>query len=235
MNSTDYEYVGGELELFAEAHNWKSYFSDAVKKYIRGRVLEVGAGLGGTSTFLLNDDVDHLTLLEPDGDNVKVLKEKENDLGVDCEVIQGTTADLGSKKYDAIVYIDVLEHIEHDDKELMKAETLLADNGVIVALSPAHQNLYSPFDKAVGHYRRYNRALVEKHCPDGLEITSNRYLDSIGYFASLANRLLLSQSMPTPAQIKLWDRFFVPASRWVDPCLNYHFGKSLLTTFKKVK
>ena len=36
------EYIGGELELFAEATNWKRYFTSFFGPYIHGDVLEVG-------------------------------------------------------------------------------------------------------------------------------------------------------------------------------------------------
>ena len=54
------------------------------------------------------------------------------------------------------------------------------------------------------------------------------YLDSIGLFASLGNRLLLQSAMPKPSQIAFWDRVLVRMSRLVDPLLGYSAGKSVL-------
>ena len=51
------DYIGNELELFKDAVNWKAYYRSAIEKYIYGDVCEVGAGLGGTTTALLNDTV----------------------------------------------------------------------------------------------------------------------------------------------------------------------------------
>ena len=45
-------YVGDELELFARARNWKRYWSAVVGPYLRGEVLEVGAGLGANTELL---------------------------------------------------------------------------------------------------------------------------------------------------------------------------------------
>ena len=42
-----YHYVGTELTLFAAATNWKAYVGRLLGRYIAGRVLEVGAGIGG--------------------------------------------------------------------------------------------------------------------------------------------------------------------------------------------
>jgi hypothetical protein len=60
------------------------------------------------------------------------------------------------------------------------------------------------------------------------------YLDSVGLLASLGNRLLLSQSMPTAAQIKTWDSVLVPCSRLLDPLLGGTVGKSVLGIWRNV-
>ena len=46
------EYQGKELELFEYAENWKRYFASHMKPYLKGSVLEVGAGIGGTTKVL---------------------------------------------------------------------------------------------------------------------------------------------------------------------------------------
>ena len=45
MNES-FTYPGDELVLFQHATNWKKYFSRQIKPYIKGDVLEVGAGIG---------------------------------------------------------------------------------------------------------------------------------------------------------------------------------------------
>ncbi len=116
-----------------------------------------------------------------------------------------------SESFDTIVYIDVLEHIEDDAGELKLAARRLRRGGRIVVLSPAHQFLYTPFDAAIGHFRRYNRSSLRKISPPGLELEKLFYLDAFGIAASAMNRLLLRQSMPTKAQIETWDKWIVPS------------------------
>jgi hypothetical protein len=43
------KYCGSELELFSMAINWKRYLAATVSRYVRGSVLEVGAGIGGST------------------------------------------------------------------------------------------------------------------------------------------------------------------------------------------
>ena len=70
--------------------------------------------------------------------------------------VAGLIADLPCvPSFDSIVYIDVLEHIKDDSAEIAAATARLRSNGTLVVLSPAHAWLFSAFDAAVGHYRRY--------------------------------------------------------------------------------
>jgi hypothetical protein len=108
----------------------------------------------------------------------------------------------------------------------------LKPGGYLVVLGPAHQWFFSPFDQAIGHYRRYNRASLAALKPQGLTLQRIKYLDSVGLLASLGSRLL-SQKMPTPSQIKLWDQWMVPISRCLDRILNFTIGKSVLGVWVK--
>ncbi|MFO1206718.1 MAG: hypothetical protein U1E63_13500 [Burkholderiales bacterium] len=115
-----------------------------------------------------------------------------------------------------------------------KAAARLSSQGHLIILSPAHQGLYSPFDAAIGHYRRYNRTtLAGLNQRANLKPVSIFYLDSVGLAASFANRALLKSSMPTPAQVHVWDRLMVRLSRIVDPFLLYSVGKTIVGVWQK--
>jgi hypothetical protein len=100
-------------------------------------------------------------------------------------------------------------------------------------LSPAFPLLYSEFDRALGHFRRYTRRSLAAVMPPTLTRRRLEYLDSVGFLASLGNRLLLKQELPTARQIALWDRVMVPASRVVDPVLARGFGRSVLAVYER--
>ena len=54
--STELNYIGDELTIFALAKNWKAYFSAALTPFIRGEVAEPGAGLGTTTLTLCDPE-----------------------------------------------------------------------------------------------------------------------------------------------------------------------------------
>ena len=236
-----FKYQSSELELFLGAKNWKNYFASLLRPHVTGAVLEVGAGIGGTTRVLLDKaSVISWHCLEPDNDMATKLRQKisNGDLPETCKVREGTLEGLkneqGEAIYDAIVYIDVLEHIEHDEAELTQAASLLKLGGRLVVLSPAFGWLYSAFDKAIGHYRRYDRKSIAAIAPPGVEPVKTQYLDSVGLMASLGNRLVLKSDMPSEKQILFWDRYFVPLSRIMDPLFGRWFGRSIIAIWKKV-
>lgn len=228
-----YVYIGHELELFAGAKNWKVYFASVIEPLLGDLVLEAGAGIGTTTTVLNKGRAKAWHLLEPDEAFCQTLQQKieEKQLPSNCRVILGNTSSLQpGGQYDSILYIDVLEHIEADAEEVRRAAALLKPGGRLIILSPAHQGLFSPFDKAIGHYRRYSKKSLAATV--GLDWKPERliYMDSIGYFASLVNNLLLRQSYPTRKQIGFWDKWMVPVSRVVDKWLG--FGKTVVGVWK---
>jgi hypothetical protein len=145
----------------------------------------------------------------------------------------GTTASAELARYDAILYIDVLEHIEDDRGELARAMTLLKDGGYLVVLAPAHQSLYSEFDRAIGHFRRYDASSLTAAGPPSLALERVFYLDSVGMLASFANRAFLKSRQPTPGQIATWDRLMVPLSKVLDPCFGRRLGKSVIAVWRR--
>lgn len=235
LAASPYNYVGGELELFEKAVHWKGYFRRCLRRWVRGRVLEVGAGLGGTTRILCDGRQESWTALEPDAELLVQLRRRQEQqpYPLPIEAVRGDTGDLAGRCFDCVLYIDVLEHIEADAEELRRAADLLAPGGTVVVLSPAHQWLYTPFDRAIGHFRRYTRSSLRALTPASLRLERLFYLDAVGLLASLGNRLLLKQAMPTARQIQVWDRFMVPVSRWLDPLLAYGLGKTVVGVWRR--
>jgi SAM-dependent methyltransferase len=231
-----FHYIGSELDLFAAATNWKAYWSQRISSYLLGDVLEVGAGIGSNTSILSATATGRWVCLEPDPNLVAQLSDhlKEMNGGPKFESICGTMQSLkDDDSFDTIIYVDVLEHIENDAGELRAASARLRPGGRVVVLSPAHQWLFTPFDSAIGHFRRYSRSSLRKVSPPNLKLETIFYLDACGIVASAANQLFLRQSMPTAAQIGVWDKWIVTASRVVDPILMYSLGKSIVGVWRK--
>jgi 2-polyprenyl-3-methyl-5-hydroxy-6-metoxy-1,4-benzoquinol methylase len=232
---SEFKYVGSELELFATVHNWKSYWSSRLRPFVAGDILEVGAGIGSNTPYLNRGGNRRWVCLEPDPVLAAQLR---LNLGQatslhECEIVCGTLQSLEARQFDTIMYIDVLEHIENDRKELEAAARLLRAGGRLIVLSPAHQRLFTPFDAAIGHFRRYNRAIFRGISPASLALDQVWYLDSLGLVLSAANRHFLRQSMPTTAQLRFWDQCVIPVSQVLDRCLFGLVGKSIVGIWRR--
>jgi len=212
-----YQYEGAELDLFEKAANWKTYWSGRIARYVRGDVLEVGAGIGANTALMDGRQFISWTCLEPDA---ALAARIELPPAGRRRSIVGTTASLDpSDLFDSILYIDVLEHISEDAAELERAARHLRPGGCLIVLSPAWPFLYSPFDAAIGHYRRYTRASLRAVAPAHLK--------------PAAHRLLLRSAMPTLDQILLWDRRLVPVSRRIDGLFGEHIGKTIVGVWEQ--
>ena len=232
----EYHYLGAELDVFARARNWKRYLATQMAPFVCGDVLEVGAGIGATTQALALLPRNTWTCLEPAAGLAERLNAAVRAMvGLSpSSVVIGALRDLPSAaNYDCILYIDVLEHVEKDHAEVAAALPLLRSGGRLIVLCPAHNWLYTPFDQAIGHYRRYNRHTFQSLQPPSARLVRLRYLDSVGLGASLGNRLFLRTASPTEAQVRFWDRVLVRASVLLDPLLGYRVGKSILGVWRK--
>ena len=63
---SEFKYVGSELDLFAAALNWKTYWSRQIRPFLKGDILEVGAGIGSNTRFLDPGNAGRWVCLEPD-------------------------------------------------------------------------------------------------------------------------------------------------------------------------
>ena len=238
MASADYVYVGSELDTFKLARNWKRYWSSVLEPHVGGTVLEVGAGAGANLSYLLNPRVTRLVGLEPDGRLAEQLEASAQALrathAADIQVRRGIVRDLpAGDRFDTIVYLDVLEHIERDRDEVAAAADALRSGGHLLVLAPAFQSLYSEFDRAIGHYRRYTAATLKALTPRTLTVVDVRYLDALGACLSAANRVILSKPVPSVANIMFWDRCIVPVSRIVDHAFGRFVGRSVVCVWQK--
>ena len=152
MSKIDYE--GWELEHFDNSVNFRNYQNNLFKNHLRGHVAEVGPG-NGENLKIYKDKVEILELYEPS----KILFDNLiSKFGSDKKfIINNEVFSLKENTYDSILYLDVLEHIENDDKEVVKAFNSLKEGGKLIINVPAFSHLYSNFDKDVKHFRRYSK------------------------------------------------------------------------------
>ena len=226
-------YPGKELENFDLASIWRKYIYFLIKKYIKGSVLEVGAGIGSFTNNYSSLENNSITLTEIDNNNYKIIKERFKNRNY--FFYQSVTKELKGK-FNTIMYLNVLEHIEKDTVEINDALEKLDDNGYLIILVPAHNKLYSKFDEAVGHFKRYEIDYFNKLKLNNAVIEKTVFLDCMGYLLYYINGIFFKEDVyPSKLKILIWDKIFTPITFFLDKILNYKFGKNLLCVIKKTK
>jgi SAM-dependent methyltransferase len=150
-----------------------------------------------------------------DAENVEVL---QSDLDAQRE-------ELRARDVDAIVCLDVLEHIEDDAALVRSFAGILPEGGTLFVKVPAHQWLFGSVDEASDHQRRYSRrGLVRLVEEAGFDVRAARYMNFAGvgpYF--LKSRVLrkgAAFSNTFDERQLRWIRRSIGAFRAVDRALG---------------
>jgi SAM-dependent methyltransferase len=200
-----------EFAALSQAKNYRASLLRDFDAFLQGNVLEVGAGIGQiTSELLQISKVENLFSIEPDEAFCAQLRARLPQHGLH----HGTVDDFKSHmNWNAILSINVLEHIEEDGEELATYYRLLQPlQGALCLFVPARPEIYAPIDRDFGHFRRYARSgLREKLEKSGFKIERLRYYNFVGYFAWWASFCLLKKRSFDVAAVRLFDRAIFPA------------------------
>jgi|TARA_B110000914_G_C15372530_1_gene403862 SAM-dependent methyltransferase len=218
-------------EVFDGADFHIKYCVSFFKKYLKGDVLEVGAGCGSFTRHYFNKKITSILMTELDKKNNAILSRKfKNNKKVSIEKKKIFKI---KKKFDVVLYLHVLEHIKNDNLEIKEAIKKLKKNAYLIFLVPAHNKMYSNLDKLVGHYRRYELNFFKKKF-NTVHQCDLKFLDSMGYILYFLNKIFFKkEAHPSKLKIFIWDKFFTPITVIVDFFSRYRFGKCILAVYKK--
>jgi len=210
------------------ARNYNAWLFARCEPYLGGRVLDVGAGIG---TFVeLAAPGRDVVAVEPDPAFWPVLAARFGRRS-NVKVVRGTADDVVGE-FDAILCLNVLEHIRDDRATLRRFHELLVPGGRLLLLVPAHPTLYGSIDRALAHERRYSKAelrerLVEARFePETLRLVNP--LGAVGWF--LASRVQRSDRVQE-GPLLLYDKL-VPLLRLVDR-VEWPLGLSVWTVARR--
>jgi SAM-dependent methyltransferase len=189
------------------------------------KILEFGAGKGEfINRFIPRKNLE-LSAVEIDQTYLKDLSEKVTVYNSIDDVPSGL---------DCIYLIDVLEHLEEDKYFLSRFHDKLKKGGRIFIYVPARMELYSSFDKKIGHFRRYTlKELKSKVLEAGFEIELMRYHEILGYVASWLNKISGDSPDLNPSSVKIYDKILVPITNFVERIITAPIGKSIYLSAKK--
>jgi SAM-dependent methyltransferase len=200
------------------------------------RVVEIGCGVGNFTGLLLDREIVVALDAEPDCVERLLLRNpgRANLHALVADAARFDFAQIARFQPDSCVCLNVLEHIEDDEGALRRMASVLEPGGVIVLLLPAFPLLYGPIDRNLGHYRRYTRGSVRRlAAAAGLRLRRARYMNTAGFFGWWANSHIFRREAQSESQIRVFDRYVVPAMSRLESLVAPPFGQSLFVVLRR--
>lgn len=219
------------LESMSQAVWYNRWTVKKFEKYLYGEILEVGCGIGNFTQDLKKYGMVFAMDINPEYIKQTKLFIKDNRVGLG-DIEKGKYF-FKNKKFDCIVCINVLEHINDDRKALKNMYKLLKKGGHLILLVPAFDFLYGEIDKSIGHFRRYNRKDLHGMLNvTGLKIIKSRLINFLGGLGWWISAKILSNNKVDESKIKIFNMiapFVLPLEDIIEPPI----GTSILIIAKR--
>ncbi len=238
-------YSGHEnLEIVSQSNRFNNWMYNEILPGLKGDVLEVGSGIGTFSQKIIRDlPLSHITLTDISLPYVKKLEErfsKSNNnntnnistykLDLNCKA---DYEKIGYERFDSIIAINVLEHVEDDIFALQQLYKMLKNEGILIILVPCHKFLYNVIDTNVGHFRRYTKKDLElKIRKTRFSIERMFYFNMVGIIGWYVNGNIAKNPKINSNACKLFDRI-VPLLKNVEEKTGKKIGLSIICYLKK--
>ena len=207
---------------------YNRWMFERLRRWIGRSVLEIGSGIGNLSAFLV--DRERLVLTDTREEYLSRLRRRFADrpnVGVARLYLPDDDRAVAGQRFDTVICLNVLEHVDDDISALHAVRRLLGPGGRLVLLVPALQALYGTIDRALGHHRRYNRAgLADLLRATGYKLAHIEYFNLAGIPGWWwAGRVLRRETIPG-GSLKLYDAL-VPLFR-LERFIPWRVGQSLI-------
>lgn len=220
------------LETLEGADRYNRWIFERIRPGLGRRVLEIGCGTGTITQFLADRELVVGVDVSPDyvRETAERFRTRAN-VVIKLDDITESIDDLRQYRFDSAVSANVFEHIEDDTKAMAAVFALLEPGGAFNLLVPSHPRLMSPFDRAIGHHRRYTKGeLIRKLESAGFRVDAARQSNPIGAVGWAVNNCLLRRRQLSG--VGIYDRL-VPSLSWLDQRLELPVGLSLIARARK--
>ena len=234
FTQTQKRYAADDLETMSEAVRYQRHVFGLVRPQLGTQVLEVGCGIGTMSRQMLDTNPAlQLVCIEPNANCARRAHEElhgQTRVTIRmCHLEECELSELQQQRFDTVVCVNVLEHIEDDVSALaMFREVVAGTGGKVLIFVPAVQRIYGPHDAALGHHRRYSRrSLAAAFQSAGLDAVSIKYTNPIGLLGWMYNLYISGNTEHTSGQVRLFDRFVAPWALPLERVVTPPIGLSL--------
>jgi SAM-dependent methyltransferase len=230
---TQVRFATDDLETMREARRYQGHVFSLFRPYIGARVLEVGSGIG-TTTRALVEIAERVVGIEPNRASIACLRQTVGNHPAfalrDCHLEECQRSELIAERFDTILCVNVLEHIE-DDQEALRgfAEIAAPARGHVLIFVPAVEAAYGRLDAALGHHRRYSRrGLARMFEAAGLELHLLKYTNPIGLLAWMFKAYVMRSAAHSSREIALFETLVAPWALPLERVVPVPVGLSLV-------
>jgi len=222
------------LKRLQRARRYNEWVFGRIARHLGDRVLEVGSGRGVFTRFLRNRS--HVVATDDDDRNLEFLRggfERFDNIAI--RRVDWSAPDveaLAAERFDTILGMQILEHVEDDAAVLAAFGRLLPDGGRLILKVPAIKSLYGETDRKLQRKRRYDRGELEgKLAAAGFVVEEVIYVNVLGILGWYLNSVLLQRPTVGAFQARL--------ANWLAPWLALEekwrprFGMSVLVVASK--
>ncbi len=198
------------LEDLAGVTNLTNHMYQVFKPMLGKTILEVGSGTGNMTAFLLrHGDVVATDINETALERLKTRFGDRGNLKVHTWNLEDPYPGKGT--FDTIVCVNVLEHVEDHRAALQNMRKHLKPGGRLILLVPQGMWLYGPFDKKIGHFRRYRKEELEELLVDeGFETRRTFYFNTLGVPGWWVNARVLKRDHLSAGMLRIYERISPP-------------------------
>jgi 2-polyprenyl-3-methyl-5-hydroxy-6-metoxy-1,4-benzoquinol methylase len=229
---TQERYAADDLETMQEARRYSAHLFNLFRGHVGKRVLEVGSGIG-TMSRPLAEVADLVVGLEPNLNCVSRLQDAMRGQAKfvlrTCHLEECDRTELSDYRFDTVLCVNVLEHIEDDRAALRTFKDVIVPNGRVLIFVPAVQAAYGPLDAELGHHRRYSKPTLAKAFADaGLDLLTLRYTNPIGLLGWMYNAHISKSTAHSLTQVKVFESLVAPWALPLERMIPPPIGLSLI-------
>lgn len=221
------------LEILEGASNYNSWIANNFIKELKSPVIEVGSGTGNISVYFSKQKELFLTDKDPGLINHLKNKFKRKNIKINTLDISKKIPQSLNNHFKSAIAINVLEHIKDDGKAFGNLNHLLKKGGKLLILVPAKKKAHTGLDKALGHYRRYEKKeLINIVESAGFAIEKIYFFNLIGFFSWILRDKIEKTHTIKPYQVAVFDKL-VPLLKIIERLIKPPLGVSLIVIARK--
>jgi len=231
MSTKEIDLEGLEtLNVIEKADKFNNWMYETIKPHCKGKILEIGSGIGNISEFFIADKFD-IVLSDLRDNYIEILTDKFSNQVLKIDLVDENfnikyNSLIGT--FDSVFALNVVEHIKDDVQAIANCKKLLKKGGHLIILVPAYQSLYNQFDVELEHFRRYTqKSLKNIIFQNQLQIKKTFSFNVIGILGWFITGSILKKKTIPEGQMGLFNKL-VPIFKLADVLTFKKIGLSVI-------